>query len=57
MISWMSAFLSAFAAFLWLLAMTVSFGIGGFVFFGLIPALLLVNLSQHQYADFTRGQR
>jgi len=57
MINWISAFLSAFAAFLWLLAMTVSFGIGGTIFFGLIPALLLVNLSQHQYADFTRGQR
>jgi len=54
MITWISAFLSAFSAFLWLLSMAVSFGIGGFLFFGLIPSLLLANLAQHQFNSFNK---
>ena len=54
MITWISAFLSAFAALLWLLAMSVSFGGGGFLFFGLIPALLLADLAQHQFNSFNK---
>ena len=54
MITWISAFLSAFVSFLWLLAMTVSFGIGGTIF-GLIPSLLLVNLSQHHLLHLIAG--
>ena len=57
MITWIFSFLFAFSAFLWLVAMTAWFGIGGTIFFGLIPSLLFVNLSQHLYADFSRGRR
>ena len=57
MITWISAFLSAFAAILWLLAMSVSFGIGGFIFFGLIPSLLLADLAQHQFNSFNKWVR
>ena len=54
MITWISAFLSAFAAILWLLAMSVSFGVGGFLFFGLIPSMALCQASLYQFDAFNK---